>query len=96
MPEVLPPLTLEAWLDRDSPGRRLVLAPGVSASLARSEFSDCLDLAVGPEGGFSDAELKLMTLRGVEPVSLGVRVLRTETAAPAAVAVVQALGGDLS
>jgi 16S rRNA (uracil1498-N3)-methyltransferase len=55
-----------------------------------------MQLAVGPEGGFSDTELGLMQSHAVEAVSLGPRVMRTETATPAAVAVMQALAGDLA
>ena len=53
-----------------------------------------VELLVGPEGGFSDRELVILKLAEVSPVSLGPRVLRAETAGPAALAVVQALAGD--
>jgi 16S rRNA (uracil1498-N3)-methyltransferase len=46
-------------------------------------------LLVGPEGGLSAEERDLVTARGFLPVSLGPRVLRTETAGPAAVAMVK-------
>jgi len=45
---------------------------------------------VGPEGGFTDDELALAERRGVERVGLGPRVLRAETAAVAALAIVGA------
>lgn len=48
-------------------------------------------LAVGPEGGFTDAELAMALQRGWIPLSLGPRTLRIETAALAAVAVVTAI-----
>lgn len=51
---------------------------------------------VGPEGGWSDAELDLLTGQGAKSVSLGPRVLRTETAAVAAITLIQHLTGDLS
>jgi 16S rRNA (uracil1498-N3)-methyltransferase len=60
------------------------------------ELSGPVELAVGPEGGFSESELEQMESQGVQAVSLGPRVLRTETAAPAAVAVIQALAGDFA
>ena len=96
VPEVLSPLDFDDWLDKDPDVRRLVLAPGADTPLASLDFTGCVQLAVGPEGGFSDAELGLMDSQGVVAVSLGPRVLRTETAAPAAVAVLQALAGDLA
>jgi 16S rRNA (uracil1498-N3)-methyltransferase len=52
-------------------------------------------LIVGPEGGFSDAEReKLRSLEYVRPISLGPRILRADTAAVAAMAVIQATIGD--
>ena len=57
------------------------------------ESSD-LSLLVGPEGGFSSKELASLEAAGVEAVSLGRRVLRTESAGPAAIAVLQAMVGD--
>ena len=51
-------------------------------------------LLVGPEGGLTDEELEAASLLGFKPVRLGPRVLRTETAGPAALAALQALAGD--
>ena len=73
----------------------MVLAPGAGQALSRLERVASVDLLVGPEGGFSDNELSRVSDSGVTPVSLGPRILRTETAAPAAVAVLQAGHGDL-
>jgi 16S rRNA (uracil1498-N3)-methyltransferase len=50
---------------------------------------------VGPEGGFSDAEISTATSYGFIPVGLGPRVLRTETAGIIAAAICQHLWGDL-
>jgi len=51
-------------------------------------------LAVGPEGGFTDAELDWLHRQDSLGVTLGPRVLRTETAGPAAIAALQARFGD--
>jgi 16S rRNA (uracil1498-N3)-methyltransferase len=48
----------------------------------------------GPEGGFSPEEARAAEKAGFLPVRLGPRVLRTETAAVAALAAMQALWGD--
>ncbi len=96
VPRVLEPLEFGEWLGQPDPGFRIVLAPGASRPLAGMELPGQLEMAVGPEGGFSDVELELMAARKVQQVSLGPRVLRTETAAPAAVAVLQALAGDFA
>jgi len=54
-----------------------------------------IGLLIGPEGGFSDAEReKLRGLSFVVPISLGPRILRADTAAVAALAVIQAIIGD--
>ena len=53
-----------------------------------------VELLVGPEGGLSDGEERLAMTRGYVGLRLGPRVLRTETAAAAAIAVLQALRGD--
>lgn len=74
----------------------LVLAPGASYTLnTASEGSQYLRLLVGPEGGFDQTELNQSIECGFTPVSLGPRILRTETAGLAAIAILQAQHGDL-
>lgn len=53
-----------------------------------------LTILVGPEGGFSDGERERAAQAGLRPVKLGPRVLRTETAALAALCIAQATWGD--
>jgi 16S rRNA (uracil1498-N3)-methyltransferase len=96
VPEVLEPLDFAEWINKANAGQRLVLAPGAETPLARVVLQGQLQIAAGPEGGFSDSEQTSMGSHGVESVSLGPRMLRTETAAPAAVAVLQALAGDFA
>lgn len=103
LPTVETPLEMGRWLAAlpASTGgvRRLVLAPGASHSLgalARAASSnDVWQLLIGPEGGLSDGELRDAASRGFVAVSLGPRVLRTETAPLAALALLQGLLGDL-
>lgn len=97
LPELHEPVPLDEWLAAapDGGATRLVLAPGAERRLAGLPAARGYELAVGPEGGFGEAELRRMETTGVQPVALGPRVLRTETAAPAAVAVLQAVHGDL-
>ena len=54
-----------------------------------------LTLLVGPEGGFTDDEIAQAVRHGIQPVGMGPRILRTETAAISAAAVVQYELGDL-
>jgi len=94
IPAVYEPLSLGEWLGLDRQGPRLVLEPGADSALTRISLEDKVSLLVGPEGGFSDSELALMRLHDVQAASLGPRILRTETAGPAAIAILQALAGD--
>jgi 16S rRNA (uracil1498-N3)-methyltransferase len=97
LPEVRSPVELRRFL-AESPrsGQRLVLSPDGPASLAGlSSVAARVELLIGPEGGLDDAELDEAVRAGYAPVRLGPRVLRTETAGIVALAVLQALWGDL-
>lgn len=86
---------LENWLARPAgPGLRLMLAP--EAELALTELSPCdqVQLLVGAEGGLDPQEAIAAKQAGFVAVRMGPRVLRTETAGLAALAVLQALWGD--
>ena len=52
-------------------------------------------LIAGPEGGFSDEERNWIRQLGASPIKLGPRILRTETAALAALSIMQQCWGDL-
>ncbi len=54
-----------------------------------------ITIVLGPEGGLTEAEIELAVSRGYRPVRLGPRVLRTETAATAALVLLQSALGDL-
>lgn len=62
--------------------------------LAQPDISQEIQLWVGPEGGFSEQEVSQIKEKNMQPVFLGPRILRTETAALAAVASINALWGD--
>jgi 16S rRNA (uracil1498-N3)-methyltransferase len=95
VPGVNPPLALTEWLMQGSPETvRIVLDPLAERALTDWEQVSRVTLVVGPEGGFSEVEVALLGRSGADAYSLGPRVLRTETAAPAAVAVLQSLAGD--
>jgi 16S rRNA (uracil1498-N3)-methyltransferase len=57
--------------------------------------TDEVRIVVGPEGGLEIDEVTLLTRAGFVPVSLGPRTLRAETAAVAALAILQHRWGDL-
>jgi 16S rRNA (uracil1498-N3)-methyltransferase len=90
--------TLGQWLTGPYPGLKLLLAAEARAtlgSLAAPQGRPIILLA-GPEGGFSEAEHTIAETAGYLPLSLGPRILRTETAALTALAALQALWGDLA
>ena len=99
LPLVDAPLTLKEWFgakpaDADVD---LILRPGAVKALsgiAAPTTKVCI--LIGPEGGFSPTEYEDAEIAGFQSVSLGPRVLRTETAAVAALAVLQSTLGDLA
>lgn len=95
LPHLHLPITLNQWLSSQPKG--LVLDPyqGVSlTSLDANRFEQMQSLLVGPEGGLSERELALALETGFTGCRLGPRILRTETAGPAAIAILQSLYGD--
>lgn len=94
VPEVKTPLSLPEWMNCNTESPRLMLDPMAENRLSDlSVARDSISVLVGPEGGFTDEEMAKARVNGVMPVSLGPRVLRTETAGPAAIAVLQARTG---
>jgi 16S rRNA (uracil1498-N3)-methyltransferase len=96
VPALREAMGLDDWLAGSPAAHRLVLAPGAERALASVQPRGAVELVVGPEGGFSDAELRRLALGGCVPVSLGPRILRTETAGPAALVVLQTMAGDFA
>ncbi|MDC0663620.1 16S rRNA (uracil(1498)-N(3))-methyltransferase [Marinobacter sp. SS21] len=95
VPEILPVMTLEQWFEHTRAlAVRLVLHHRASQSLASLARPDEVALLIGPEGGLSEAEIDAAERAGFLPTTLGSRVLRTETAPVAAMAVCQWLWGD--
>ncbi|MGH8286619.1 MAG: 16S rRNA (uracil(1498)-N(3))-methyltransferase [Steroidobacteraceae bacterium] len=75
---------------------RVLLEPQASSALtARLGAVSRIALLVGPEGGLTELEVELALRARFEPCRIGPRILRTETAAFAAVAAIQAIAGDL-
>jgi 16S rRNA (uracil1498-N3)-methyltransferase len=92
--QVRPTLTFQQWVAIESDVPRWMLEPGAAALAAHEPPRDAVELLVGPEGGLSERERDLALYRRCEPVALGPRVLRTETAPLAALAAMHALWGD--
>ncbi len=96
VPPVHDVLDLDEWLRARPPARMGVVPdPLADAGLAALPApADALDVLVGPEGGLSADEMTRARRAGMIPVRLGPRILRAETAAPAALAAVNTLWGD--
>ena len=89
-------------LVRRLPGHEAAIVPwedarGYSLPRLREELPDLRELAVviGPEGGMSEEEVAQMRSAGCRPVTLGPRILRTETAGLAALSALFCLYGDM-
>lgn len=98
--EVAEPKRLNDWLDaldrEAAVGElRLLLAPDADMTLADlPEQTNRILLLAGPEGGLAPAEMDMAARRGFRVIRLGPRILRTETAALAALAAIQLRWGD--
>jgi 16S rRNA (uracil1498-N3)-methyltransferase len=99
VPVVAEPLALSQWLQQPAPAGALplLLAPDAEASLvATAAGARAALLLVGPEGGLEDPERDAARAVGYLACRLGPRILRSETAAVAALTVLQAVAGDLT
>ena len=97
VPEVLPIESLPDWLGgigRRGEDTSILLTPGASDRLRDLPPPRQVTLLIGPEGGLAPEEQELAQACGFQPVQLGPRILRTETAAMAAMAAMHALWGD--
>jgi 16S rRNA (uracil1498-N3)-methyltransferase len=94
LPALHPITPLHAWLARPDGDLRLLLRAGTANALAALPAAAAITLLIGPEGGLSEHETAAAVACGYRAVSLGPRILRTETAALTALAALQALYGD--
>ncbi len=100
LPTIEPLESLDRRMSQPLPSvHRFALEPGennlVQRALAQATIKDVI-LAIGPEGGFSERDLKQMQLAEFVAAGLGPRVLRTETAGLAAISALQARFGDFA
>ena len=99
IPNIAPIQGVHAWLAgmRVSAGLHLMLSPVHAekfSGLARPAPGTTITLLVGPEAGLTDDEEAAAQLAGFQPVLLGPRIMRTETAALAALAAIHSRWGD--
>ena len=100
VPEVMAPEPLQTIIERWDRQRRLIFCDEAAAiadpiAVLNRLPRGPLGLLIGPEGGFSDAEREALRAPSfVTAISLGPRVMRADTAAVAALALIQAVLGD--
>ncbi len=98
VPDLHPARPLSAWIDDVDAGPSaspcVVLHPTATNSLGGLETMQQVSIAIGPESGFDNDEVENMIKAGAIACRMGPRTLRTETAGPAAIAIMQAMHGD--
>jgi 16S rRNA (uracil1498-N3)-methyltransferase len=97
LPELTPPVDLQEFLGSEAPeeAMRLLLSPAGSLRIGAIKSLEKIILLIGPEGGLAPEEGSAALAQGYVAVRLGPRILRTETAAIAALAALQQAFGDL-
>ena len=101
VPEILPLCEFRALVERDSTAALKLLfwenERHQSLRQAHEKYprAESVLVVIGPEGGFNSQEAELAQVHDFQPVCLGKRILRAETAAVAALSLVQFLWGDL-
>ena len=95
LPTLQAPTALADWLAQSGTERVLYLDPQAETRLRDLAPDKGFALVVGPEGGLGERDLHALRAAGAHGVRLGPRVLRTETAGIAAIAILQGLFGDV-
>lgn len=98
LPHLAQPADFTGWIGQHDLHLRILLTPRAEQSLsdwARHHPPQAVALLIGPEGGFTEAEEKAACAQGALALSMGPRVLRTETAGLAALAVLNAVWGGM-
>ena len=96
VPEIAEPVALAKALDAETAALRILMSETeqdrtLTQALRSASYEDEIAIAVGPEGGWTAEEMGAFVTHNWTPVTLGPRILRVETAAISALAVVSAL-----
>lgn len=95
LPVIHAPVSLSEWLRTVNTARRFLLHPGEAKAFSDIQPETTISLLIGPEGGLADNEISLAKDHDFQAIHMGPRVLRTETAALAAITQLQTLWGDM-
>lgn len=94
LPQLSAPIQISDWLPTVNSDLRFVLHHRDSKTLPAEQKPATVTLLIGPEGGLSVSEIEQALAKNFNALTLGPRVLRTETAPVAAISLVQYLWGD--
>ncbi len=96
VPEVKQPISFAHYVQNNQIELKLILHPEGTKTWRDYDLKRTnIALLIGPEGGFTDAEIKMAIVQKFQSLTLGPRILRTETATITALSVLQAAAGDL-
>jgi len=96
LPQLDPLTSVADWIREIDADKKYVLHHRAGASKSASGIPSSVAVLIGPEGGLNDIEIEDSEQAGFSSLALGPRVLRTETAPLAAIAILQARWGDMS
>ncbi len=94
LPELSEPKNYSEWIVQCDAELKFVLHHRDNQGFPQNRTTQSVALLIGPEGGLDDDEIALAITQNFSPLTLGPRVLRTETAPVAAISLVQYLWGD--
>ncbi len=94
LPELSEPKQFSDWIGKCDAELKFVLHHRDNQGLPKNKTTESVALLIGPEGGLDENEITQAIAQKFSPLTLGPRVLRTETAPVAAISLVQYLWGD--
>lgn len=95
IPSIQPVATLNDYLQQDTTATRITMLPTSKQGVADIQPAQSIELLVGPEGGFTDAEATMFDSENIQTINFGPRILRAETAVTAGLTTLQHLQGDI-
>lgn len=95
LPRLAPIIDFSEWIKTEDSGLKLFCDPNSKTSIVTLPKANSVVIVIGPEGGLSTQEIKTAQEQDFTGVSLGPRILRTETAGLAAITLLQGSFGDM-
>jgi len=89
---------IEDWIQNASAQKKVMLDPKGKTQISTLKNNNAIvdiSLLIGPEGGFSAREVEIAKNSEFDQISLGPRILRTETAPIVAISIFQSIWGDI-